>query len=93
MKMKKTTFTLEGIINSKNSFYLLLILISLFFQSCAGEILGSSDVNEQFLKGPSYPRPSHSDAAYSANFGFLFSLSLLNGLGKYHDKGAGTFRR
>jgi len=76
--MKKTAFTLKGIINSRNSFYLLLLLFPLFIQSCFSEkeIQASVDGNKQSFSGPSYsqPSPDKDDVGFNIAFSLLFGL-------------------
>jgi len=91
--MKKTTFTLKRIINSPNSFYLLLFLIPLLFQSCKEfmELQVSGDYNHQSYTGPSYPNASPNEPALGGNIGF-FTTGIEGwhtanlGLGTYNYK-------
>ena len=88
--MRKAIFNLKRIINFRNTFYLLLVLIALFFQSCREfmELQVSGDYNHQSYKGPSYPRASTDEPALGGNIGFFTT-----GIDGWHNAnlGLGTF--
>jgi hypothetical protein len=88
--MRKAIFNLKGIINFRNSFYLLLLLIPLFFQSCREfmELRVSGDYNHQSYTGPSYPHASTNEPDLGGNIGFFTT-----GIEGWHNAnlGLGTF--
>jgi len=89
--MRKAIFNLKGIMNFRNRFYLLLFLISLFFQSCREfmELRVSGDYNHQAYTGPSYPHASPNEPDLGGNIGFFTT-----GIEGWHNAnlGLGTFK-
>ncbi len=90
---KKNSFYHNGKSTSRSSFYLLLLLVPLFIQSCSTEELlenqigGSIDRNQQQFSGPSYPNPSPDKSLTSFNLKALAS----GGVMPSKHKGSGTF--
>lgn len=80
--MKKIIFILTGIINSRNGFYLLCLIFSLFIQSCSTlekEMQASPDANKQRFSGPSYSKSSDDESGVGFNIAFIWLYGSMKG--------------
>lgn len=88
--MRKAIFNFKEILAFQNRFYLLLLLVPLFSQSCREfmELRVSGDYNHQSNTGPSYPTASPDKADLGGNIGFFTT-----GIDGWHNSnlGLGTF--